>query len=115
MVEKIGHKNYTRKVLVLTTKCNKKFFISAHEIITNHLDFCCPKDMGLDLNEEYARVEGNDELLKDWLLTKMDWYSCKLVHFNRKMPESELSALEIEKITIRIGEGPFGGGKDDPQ
>ena len=109
MVEKIGHKNYTRKVLVLTSKCQKKFFVSAHEIISNYLDFCCPKDMGLDLNEEYARVEGSDELLKDWLMTKMDWFQCKsLIHFNNKLTEESMSSLEIEKITIRIGEGPFG-------
>lgn len=109
MVEKIGHKNYTRKVLVLTTKCQRKFFVSAHDVISNYLDFCCPKDMGLDLNEEYARVEGSDDLLKDWLLTNMDWYQCKsLVHFNSKLGGDDLARLEVEKISIRIGEGPFG-------
>ena len=108
MVEKVGNKNYTRKVMVLTTLCKKKFFVSVHDVISDMLNVNGILSTGHNCDAEYAKTESDHELLNDWLLGKMEWFKCKsLTHFNPNMDEEKMSGLKIESICFRVSDGPY--------
>jgi len=91
----------SKKKIILTTTCNRRFEIDLHEVADNRAKYYANEhpDPDVEYMEEYQFLCDDTFEVKDWLFNNMNWRDCSTLNEVYVAKES-LDRLEIESCKV---------------